>query len=155
MAQHISIVVGGYLWVGEEARAVGPVTSEMIDSAKNELLLTAYMLSSYDIIERIHNALARGVRVRMIMNFPENQQFKDAVDRLRVFENQYPHMKIVGFKDAVMHAKVLVVDRKTALVSSANLTVSGMTKNYEMGFLIDDEDIAQQVESILLRIWGE
>lgn len=127
----------------------------MIDSARNELLLTAYILSDFELIERIHDALARGVRVRIIMNSPKDQQFRDALERLRAFESQYPHMKISGFNEAVMHAKVLVVDRKSALVSSANLTVSGMTRNYEMGFLVHDEDIAQQVESILLRIWGE
>lgn len=150
----ISIVVGGYLWLGESARAIGPVTLEMLDSARKEILLTAYLINNKDIIEKIHNALARGVRVRVIINSPENQQFKGAIQQLRMLENSYPNMKISGFNEAVMHAKVLVVDRKDALISSANLTVSGMTNNYEMGFLVKDEEIANQVEGILLRIWG-
>jgi phosphatidylserine/phosphatidylglycerophosphate/cardiolipin synthase-like enzyme len=35
-----------------------------------------------------------------------------------------------------MHAKVLVVDRKTALVGSANLTGYGLERNLEAGMLI-------------------
>jgi cardiolipin synthase len=35
-----------------------------------------------------------------------------------------------------MHAKVLVVDRQTALVGSANLTGYGLERNLEAGILI-------------------
>ena len=154
MQQEISVVVGGCQWVGEGVRSVGSVIAEMIDSAEKELLLTVYILSSYDAIEHIHHALARGVSVRVIMNPPDNQ-IPEVVQKLRDLENEYPYIGIMGVTDTMMHARVMVADRKTVLVGSANLSISGMTKNYEMGLLVRNGEVAQQVEAILLRIWGK
>ena len=150
----MSVVVGGYQWVGEGVRSVGSVIAEMMDSAEKELLLTVYILSSYDVIEHIHHALARGVSVRVIMNSPDNQM-PEVVQKLRDLEKEYPYIRIMGVTDTMMHAKVMVADRKTVLVGSANLSISGMTKNYEMGLLVHNDEVAQQVEAILMRIWGK
>ena len=147
------MVVGGCQWVGEGVRSVGSVIVEMIDSAEKELLLTVYILSSYDVIEHIHHALARGVSVRVIMNSPDNQM--PVVQKLRDLENEYPYIGIMGVTDTMMHARVMVADRKTVLVGSVNLSISRMTKNYEMGLLVRNDEVAQQVEAILLRIWGK
>lgn len=147
-------MVGGYLWIGEGVRSVGSLILEMIDSTEKELTLTAFILSSYEIIEHLHHALARGVNVRVIMNSPDNQM-PDIIQKLSYLEKEYPYMRIIGVTDVTMHAKVMVVDRKIALVSSANFTMSGMMKNYEMGLLVNDSEIAQQIENILLKIWEQ
>ncbi|AKB37291.1 Cardiolipin synthetase [Methanosarcina siciliae C2J] len=131
---------------------MGTVIADLINSAEDDLFLTAYILSNPEIIEHMHSALARGVRIRVIMASPERQNV-EIMDKIRDLEKKYPHMKLVGITDLTMHAKVLVSDRKTALVSSANLTFSGMTKNYEMGLLVNSCEIAQQIENVLLKIW--
>ncbi len=154
MRQDISVVVGGYRWIGEGVRSVGSVILEMIDSTEKELTMTAFILSNYEIIEHLHHALARGVNVRVIMNSPDNQM-PEIMQKLRYLENEYPYMRTIGVTDVTMHAKVMVVDRKVALVSSANFTMSGMMKNYEMGLLVDDSEIAQQIENIMLKIWEQ
>jgi phosphatidylserine/phosphatidylglycerophosphate/cardiolipin synthase-like enzyme len=41
-----------------------------------------------------------------------------------------------------MHAKVAVADRRVLLVSSANLTVSGIDENIEAGVLVRGESPA-------------
>lgn len=43
---------------------------------------------------------------------------------------------------AAMHAKVVVIDRKTAFISSANLTERAQERNIEVGVLLRDESIA-------------
>lgn len=43
---------------------------------------------------------------------------------------------------AAMHAKVVVIDRKTAFISSANLTERAQERNIEVGVLLRDEPIA-------------
>ena len=70
-------------------RSVGSVIAEMMDSAGKELLLTVYILSSYDVIEHIHHAPAGDVSVRVIMNSPDNQM-PEIVRRLRDPEKEYP-----------------------------------------------------------------
>jgi phosphatidylserine/phosphatidylglycerophosphate/cardiolipin synthase-like enzyme len=46
---------------------------------------------------------------------------------------------------AAMHAKVVVVDRKIAFVSSANLTERAQERNVEVGALIREESLARQL----------
>ena len=47
---------------------------------------------------------------------------------------------------ACLHAKVVVIDHKKVLVTSANLTEAAHERNIEAGVLIDDADIAKAFE---------
>jgi putative cardiolipin synthase len=47
----------------------------------------------------------------------------------------------------VLHAKVLIVDGRRALVGSANLTHRALTANLEAGVLIEDRDLAADLEA--------
>jgi putative cardiolipin synthase len=47
---------------------------------------------------------------------------------------------------AVLHAKLVVVDGRRALISSANLTHRALTSNIEAGVLIADSAVAQALE---------
>jgi phosphatidylserine/phosphatidylglycerophosphate/cardiolipin synthase-like enzyme len=49
-------------------------------------------------------------------------------------------------KRAVMHAKVLVVDGRWALVSSANFTEAAQERNMEAGVLVEDVRFSERVE---------
>ena len=79
----------------------------------------------------------------------------EVVQKLRDLEIEYPYIKIMAVTDTMMHDMVMVADRKTVLVGSANISISGMTKNYEKGLLVHTGEVAQQVETILMRIWGK
>ena len=48
---------------------------------------------------------------------------------------------------ATMHAKVVVIDRRKAFVTSANLTANAQGKNIELGVLVDHEPIAARIAS--------
>jgi phosphatidylserine/phosphatidylglycerophosphate/cardiolipin synthase-like enzyme len=48
---------------------------------------------------------------------------------------------------AVLHAKLLVVDGCRALVSSANLTHRALTANLEAGVLVEDPELAADLEA--------
>jgi len=47
---------------------------------------------------------------------------------------------------ACLHAKVVIVDREKALVTSANLTEAAHERNIEAGVLIEDADVAKSLE---------
>ena len=53
---------------------------------------------------------------------------------------------------AALHAKLLVVDGRRALVGSANLTHRALTANLEAGVLIEDPDVAAQLERHVRRL---
>ncbi len=53
---------------------------------------------------------------------------------------------------ALLHAKLLVVDGRRALVGSANLTERALTANLEAGVLIEDRDVAGRLEKHVRRL---
>jgi len=53
---------------------------------------------------------------------------------------------------ASMHAKLLVVDRRTALVGSANLTGAGLDKNLECGLLVRGGPLPSEIAAHILGI---
>lgn len=50
-----------------------------------------------------------------------------------------------------MHAKVQVVDRRTALVGSANLTGYGLERNLECGLLVTGGAVPQALRTTCSR----
>jgi cardiolipin synthase len=71
---------------------------------------------------------------------------------LKDLEKKYPYFKIKIIKGAVLHAKIIVSDRKKVLMGSANLTYSGMLKNYEVGLEIENTEISQKIIEMLRGI---
>ena len=50
------------------------------------------------------------------------------------------------------HAKVISVDKKDNLITSANLSYHGQEGNIEMGVHIVSDDIAKQIDSVLTTL---
>lgn len=132
------------VWTGPESgvdtsRLTAPVVTELIKEAQQELLLVSYV--SHD-EPRIRDALAdaadRGVDITLVVERPDdNPAFSGsgrAFPELSVRRLSWPlAIRPVG---ASLHAKLIVVDARTALVGSANLTGRAMVENLECGVLL-------------------
>lgn len=60
-----------------------------------------------------------------------------------------------GHPGAVLHANLLIVDGRRALVGSANLTHRALTANLEAGVLIEDPDLAGGLEEHVLDLMAD
>lgn len=56
---------------------------------------------------------------------------------------------------ASLHAKCVVVDERWVLVTSANFTDRGQTRNVEVGVLLDDAGFAGVLEAQFVGGWFE
>ena len=54
-----------------------------------------------------------------------------------------------------LHAKMVFIDGKTAIISSANLTKRGLSVNYEAGSVIKDYDKVQEAVKFFDNVWKE
>jgi hypothetical protein len=61
--------------------------------------------------------------------------------------------KIRGIKH--VHAKVYLIGRRRASVTSANLTEQGLIRNHEFGFYTDDEAIAENCHTYFDKLWKQ
>lgn len=145
-------VATGEKWIEYGVRSFQSIIHELISKASNELVMTVYVLTSMDIVDDLRNALERGVRVEIYLYSGEMQNENDAVRSILQFEDEYNYLRLYRIKDDMLHAKVLVVDGSKVLSGSANFTFSGMTKNYELGFLVNDFTIAMQILTLIKRL---
>ena len=53
---------------------------------------------------------------------------------------------------AALHAKVISIDKRQTLITSANLSYHGQQGNIEFGSLIDSRQIAKQIDDIFTKL---
>ena len=53
---------------------------------------------------------------------------------------------------AALHAKVISIDKKETLITSANLSYHGQEGNIELGTRIISKSIAQQVDDVFTKL---
>ena len=136
------------VWTGPDAgsgtgRLTAAVVVGLIGEATKEILLVSYAAHSEPAVEQaLTDAVARGVEVTLVLERAADNPtytFTGPVfaglhaRRLHWPSSQRP-------TGASLHAKVIVVDRETALVGSANLTSWAMERNLECGILISGGD---------------
>ena len=144
------------VWTGPETvgeqRLTAAVLHELIVGARKRILLVSYAAYTLsEVAADLEAAVARGCRVDVVFETtedssggyegPTNQPFGQVAGITRW---RWPAEKRdVG---AVLHAKLLVIDGRRALVGSANLTHRALTANLEAGVLIEDHDLAASLE---------
>lgn len=125
-------------------RATARVLVELVGEAEHELVLMTYSAKPYEpLTEALAAAVERGVSVMAVV-----ETLQGAGSALAGSEPAVAFASIAGVEvwhwpvtrrsehGAKMHAKLAVADRRVLLVSSANLTQSGVTKNIEAGLLV-------------------
>lgn len=138
-----------------DAKPTMTVVQSMIEGAKRNILITGYSLSSYfsELTDTIIDKSQKGVFVKFFINNIEKQP---EADKLLRFKGRF--LKIYDFineedKIAALHAKVISVDMKYTLITSANLTYHGQQGNLELGTLIESERTANQLDEIMTQLF--
>jgi phosphatidylserine/phosphatidylglycerophosphate/cardiolipin synthase-like enzyme len=124
-------------------RATGQVLTGLVGEARRELILTTYSAKPYaPLLEALASAVARGVAIWVVIETLHGAGSAIQGDQpARAFASLNGIQLWTWAVDrrpeaAKMHAKIAVVDERALLVSSANLTTSGITSNMEAGLVI-------------------
>lgn len=137
------------VWTGPATNAV-PVRStaqvliDVAGEARHELILMTYSATPYEpLLDALAQAVARGASVMVVVETLRGAgSALDGTEPAAAFASlngvQLWHWPVEerSERGAKMHAKLAVADRRILLVSSANLTQSGVSKNIEAGVLI-------------------
>lgn len=145
-------VATGEKWIGYGVRSFQSIIHELISKASNELVMTVFVLTSMDIVDDVGNALQRGVGVEIYLCSEVMQEQNDALLSILKLKDEFDYLKLYQITEEMLHAKVLVADGHKVLSGSANFTFSGMFKNYELGFLVNDSTIAMQILTLIKRL---
>lgn len=153
-ANKVSLVVTAPPSFSINARTTMNVVQSMINGAERNILITGYSLSSYfsELVDTIIQKSQRGVFVKFFVNDLDKQPDFDKVLRykgrfLKVYNYHQDEDKM-----AALHAKVISVDQRQTLITSANLSYHGQQGNIELGTLIESKQIARQIEDVFTKL---
>ena len=96
----------------------------------------------------------RPERTRVITRFNLND-FADGVSNISVLRTLLDHgaSAVRGIRH--LHAKLYVFGQSIAIVTSANLTNSGLTSNYEFGVVIEDREAIESCCRYFENLWSQ
>lgn len=125
-------------------RATAAVLADIVGEARHELLLMTYSARPHPPLkDALQAAVGRRVSVSVIvetlqgagsaLSGDEPYQAFTGIDSIELWH--WPTVRRTE-PGAKMHAKLAVADRNILLITSANLTQSGVSKNIEAGLLI-------------------
>ena len=94
----------------------------------------------------------KGVFVKFFVNDIDNQF---GFDKILRYKGRF--LKIYNYhrkddKMAALHAKVISVDQRKTLITSANLSYHGQQGNIELGTLIESKQIARQIDDVFTKL---
>jgi len=154
------------IWTGPEDsstsfRRTDQALLELIAEAKEQLLVVSFAVyKAKPIIDAIEKAILRNVKVTICLEDSNETQGKISVSGSKAFSSSIfklayfytwpienrPHTHDGRFGS--LHAKLAVADQKRSFISSANLTDYAMGLNMELGVLIEDGAIGEQITSL-------
>ncbi len=110
----------------------------LIGNARDRLDLEEQDLLDEEVVSALLRAAKRGVRVRLIRPTPRESEEEERanVERLLQAGGRVRYMDRPR-----VHAKVIVVDGKKALIGSINLTTTSLDFNRELGIVVDTSTV--------------
>jgi phosphatidylserine/phosphatidylglycerophosphate/cardiolipin synthase-like enzyme len=153
------------VWSGEDglvsrARYTVVVVPELFTRARRHVLLAGYSFDrGAELFAPLHAVMRdHGVTVDLFLDLGQLEEALHAHALLVLFDAQmwpfgpprpriyYDPRTASPHARTSLHAKCLVVDHEVSLITSANFTDRGRTRNLEAGVLIEDRDLATSLE---------
>lgn len=131
--------------------------NEVLESAQKSIIMTGYSVSEYvsDFLDTVIAKSQKGIVVRLYINKVDNQASLEKLLRYKSRFLQIYNYTNADDKMSALHAKILSVDGKRTLISSANLSYHGMSGNIELGCLVESEKIGKQMDDLFQQLYKE
>lgn len=152
--EHLRVVVSGAVWMGNGLGSIESALYQLFTQANDEVVIVAFAVSTATpmLFQQLTMMLQRGIRIRCLINRFLEQPQNVQRQFLRMKGNFPRLLEIYSFvaqnNEADLHAKIIIVDRNTALVGSANLSMRGLMDNHELGVIIEGVGALDVVKAV-------
>ena len=135
-------------------RSTDAVVREMIGNARREILIVGYRITDVEgTITWLRDAIRRVGKITIIIDDDERCTNRSALNRIFCGPRRpriYTHRGSEGpfYK---VHAKIMIVDERELLITSANMTYHGLVQNFEMGARIRGK-LAEDAQAVIRKM---
>jgi phosphatidylserine/phosphatidylglycerophosphate/cardiolipin synthase-like enzyme len=154
----VQLLGTGPEFIRKGIRGIEPVIEEAILSARSDIHILAYLFTprATGFLDLLEGAAKKSVKIRILVNRLDRQhvRIRSRLMSLRKSCHTVDVASFVGEDRRQLHAKVVVADRKKAIIGSANFSWGGMVANYEIGVLIEGQAAWKMAELIDSMIAG-
>ena len=127
-------------------REIKPKVIELITNAKQSIDIEVFILSDWDIISALKKASSRDVKVRIILD-PYCRENHYTFDK---FLDSHVEIKFYYIKrPAIFHRKFILINNKTLLIGSCNLSYNGLKNSKEIMVEIEDKKVISSILNII------
>ncbi len=115
-------------------------------ASRNIWMTTAYFLPDQDFVTALTDAAGRGVDVRLLIPGKSNHVVADWISRGYFSQLLDSGVRLLRYRDAMVHAKTATIDGTWATVGTANVDRLSLRGNYEINVEIIDPRLAASLE---------
>jgi phosphatidylserine/phosphatidylglycerophosphate/cardiolipin synthase-like enzyme len=156
------IASSGLIWSGEMTTDIRSLFFKSLKSAKSSITISAFSMGNknsdvIEFFEIIQNKLLGRKKVMIIANDDENLK-KFSRTKLLLLSENFPEdftLRLFdpkrGGKHMILHSKLTIIDRKFALVGSANISRQALEHNYEMMIKISGKSVSM-MDDMMIRL---
>lgn len=123
----------------------------LIDSAKTSIDIEQNEWLAPQIVERVYEALKRGVTVRAIFTPRDPIESDSAEPQRDLIRRAGAQVKYLS--QPYVHAKMFLVDGARAFIGSENVSDNSLNNNRELGIIFDQADAIQVVRQTFEKDW--
>ena len=130
----------------ERRGATPQLFATLLTLARKEVFIsTPYFVPNPTVMDAICAAAIRGVDVTMIFPKRNNSWIVAAASR-SYYQQLLEHgVRIVEFRDGLLHSKTLTIDGALSLIGSTNLDLRSFDLNYENDILLRDDEMTRSI----------
>lgn len=115
-----------------------------------------FSLYRHSLLDIISEKIAKGVTFSILLNdkFPSGwlkkreEEERQRLRQIGAIVKTYP-------RKTILHSKLILIDRKIALIGSVNLTTESMTRNHEILIKITELPAIKRLAEIFYTAWNK
>ena len=123
----------------------------LVGSAERVWLTDAYLVAPRGLYRSLLDAASEGVDVRLLVPGTSDLPHVRNLTRTGYRELLDAGVRIFEWRGPMLHAKSIVADGRWVRIGSTNMNVSSLIANYELDVVIDDQELALQMEAQFRR----
>lgn len=131
------------------------VIEALIHGARERIVIaTPYFIPNEALLHALETAVLRGVVVHIVLSKPVDRMLVSLAQCSYYTELLDAGIKIHLYRDKLLHAKHLSIDRDISLIGSSNMDMRSFTLNSEISLVLFDRELTGQLQAEQARYFA-